>query len=103
VQRKVLTRQIQTVKNEPYVNRGMTLALPDSMLKQLLPAARTKGKVELGDLLDVMKQRMTGTELYARGNPTLNRLSAESNLQSQAQDIIRSIKHSRSSKQGGKQ
>lgn len=102
VQRQMLTRQVHAMKDEFSVNRGMILALPDSMLKQLLPAGMKKGKVELTDLLDVMKQRMTGTELYARGNPTLNRLSTESNLQSQVKDIIRSIKHSNSSKQGAK-
>ena len=101
-QRRMLERQVHALKDEGPENPGMTLALPKSMLKQVLPTAEKKGTVELADLLEVIKQRMTGTELYAKGNPTLSRLSGQLALQSQVQDIIRSIKHSRPTKQDAK-
>jgi len=69
--------------------RAMTIALPDATLKQLLPSLNTKaGTIDLADVLSLIQKNMGGTEFYANGNPTLNRIA----VQAKVQQIINSVK-----------
>ena len=87
VQRRLISNKIDTLKSSP-PNRSMTLALPPGQIEKLLPSFDSKsGRVQLGDVLGAIQQRMSGTEFYARGNPTLNRLAVEAN----AQQILKTI------------
>jgi hypothetical protein len=69
----------------------MGLSLPATMLATLLPSL-AGGQVKLGEVLTLLKSRMTGTEFYADGNPTLSRLATQTALQTQVQSIIDAIK-----------
>ena len=67
----------------------MTIALPEATIKQLLPSYDAKaGTIDLGEVMRLIQQNMRGTEFYAKGNPTLNRLA----IQSQVQQIIDTVK-----------
>jgi hypothetical protein len=89
VQKKLISQNIKTLNNGGEPTQGMTLALTAEQIKTLLPSYRDKaGTVELSDVLSLLTKKMSGTEFYANGNPTLNRLK----LQSQVDQIIQSIK-----------
>jgi hypothetical protein len=70
---------------------GMTVALTAANLKKLLPNFAKTGEVDLTELLDVLKKKLQGTEFYASGNPTLNRVVREAALLSQVQAYIKAI------------
>ena len=60
----------------------MSLAFPDSLLKQLLPSLdASTGKVGLGEVMSLIQKNMRGTEFYSNGGPTLNRLGIKARLQ----------------------
>ncbi len=89
VQRKIISQQIKTFNDSEATNQGMTLALPAGEIKNLLPSYSEKaGTVELSDVLTLLMKKMKGTEFYSNGNPTLNRLA----LQLQVDKIIQSVK-----------
>jgi hypothetical protein len=89
VQRNLISQKIQTLNNNNAPTQGMTLALTAEQIKSLLPSYREKtGTVELSDVLSLLTKKMKGTEFYSNGNPTLNRLA----LQSQVDQIIQSVK-----------
>jgi hypothetical protein len=91
--RKVIAQSLRTLKEIAPVNSGITVALPPDSLSTLLPGlGDASGRMGVDELLTVLKQRMQGTEFYASGNPTLNRLSVQSAVENQVQDIIAAIK-----------
>ena len=83
----VQQRQVNQLKSLDASGRSLRVALSDSALKQYLPSFDGK-TVLLQDLMDLIQRKMSGTEFYVSGNPTLVRLS----VQSQASDIIQAIK-----------
>src|SRR6266516_5664670 len=89
VQRKLIEHQLQKLRKTDTPNRGMTLALPRETIKKLLPSFNAKAAtINLKDVMKLTAKNMRGTEFYANGNPTLNRLA----LRSRAQEIIAAIK-----------
>jgi hypothetical protein len=88
-QRRVISHNLTRLQGASGTPRAMTIALPAAALSKLLPSydANT-GKVDLADVLKLLEQNMTGTEFVANGNPTLNRLA----IQSQVQQIIDEVK-----------
>jgi len=92
VQRKLITQQIKALPNADALNPGMTLGLTPAEMKKLLPSFdKDAGTVELSELLALLRQKMKGTEFYATGNPTLNRLALKSKYRAQARAIIDAI------------
>lgn len=88
-QKELIAQQMTALNNNNGTKSGMTLALPDGTIKKYLPSYDAKaGTIEMSDILNLLTKKMKGTEFYSNGNPTLNRLS----LQSQVDEIIRSIK-----------
>jgi hypothetical protein len=88
VHRKIMTHQLSALQKANTLNQGMTLTVPKATIKELLPSYNEKkGTVNLSEMLNLMRQKMKGTEFYTRGNPTLNRLT----LQSQVDQIIKSV------------
>jgi len=79
--------QINHLKSLDASGRKLRIALSDSELKQYLPSYDGK-TVVLQELMDVIQEKMRGTEFYVAGNPTFVRLA----VQSQAADIIQTIK-----------
>ncbi|SRR5258708_30732977 len=89
VQRAIISHHINQLNNADAPTRAMTIALPDAMLKQILPSLDAKARtIDLGEVMSFIQKNMSGTEFYANGNPTLNRLA----IQSQVQQIIDSVK-----------
>jgi hypothetical protein len=89
VQRKKITQHLENVSKADRAGQGMTIALPDAMIKKLLPSFNAKaGTIDLGEVITLVQQNMRGTEFYSNGHPTLNRLA----IQSQVQQIINSVK-----------
>jgi hypothetical protein len=87
-QQALIAQAIKDSDNLDASDSGLTVALPPDTLKQLLPGLNAQGgKAELADVLRLFEQRMSGTEFYANGNPTLNRLA----VQSQVQQIMDSV------------
>jgi hypothetical protein len=92
-QRRIISRQITKLGNSTSSVRGMTIALPTASLKQLLPSFNQKtNTVDLNDVIHLIQQNVRGTEFYARGNPTLNRLAVESQLQQILADVTKSAR-----------
>jgi hypothetical protein len=88
-QRRKISQHLDTLKNAVAPTRAMTIALPDATLKELLPSLDTKaGTIDLADVMSLIQKNMGGTEFYANGNPTLNRIA----VQAQVQQIIDNIK-----------
>jgi hypothetical protein len=88
VQREVIGRQLARLRAMDAASVGMTLALPRSMVEELLPSLNEKtSTIELSDVLKVVAQHMRGTEFYASGNPALNRLA----VQARAREIVAGI------------
>jgi len=88
VQREVMGRQLEKLSATDDANVGMTLALPRSMVEELLPSLNERtSTIELSDVLKIVAQHMRGTEFYASGNPVLNRLA----LQARAREIVAGI------------
>lgn len=84
----IVAKTINILQNSQ-TNRSMTVALPPADIKKLLPSFdSTSGHVQLDDVLRLVEQGMRGREFYARGNPTLNRLSVEAS----AQQILNAFK-----------
>ncbi len=55
--------------------KGITLALPKSRIAKLLPSYDEKsGEIDLDDLMSVIGKHTRGSEFFAKGDPTLNRL-----------------------------
>jgi hypothetical protein len=79
--------QVNQLKSLDASGRSLRVALSDSALKQYLPSFDGK-TVLLQDLMDLIQRKMSGTEFYVSGHPTLVRLF----VQSQASDIIQAIK-----------
>jgi hypothetical protein len=91
VQREVISHHINQLNNADAPTRAMTIALPDAMLKQLLPSLDAKARtIDLGEVMSLIQKNMNGTEFYANGNPTLKHLD----IQSQVQQIIDDVKQS---------
>ena len=88
-QRRMISQHLDNLNNADTPNRGITIALPDATIKQLLPSFNAKdGTIDLGEVMTLIQKNMRGTEFYASGNPTLNRLA----IQGQVQQIIDSVK-----------
>jgi hypothetical protein len=93
VQRKAMAQQVDSLAARPLANPGITVALPDAVIAELLPSFNAAaGTVDLTELLGVLRIRMQGTDFYASGNPTLNRVVQDSALLSQVQAYINAIK-----------
>ena len=88
-QQRIISQHIDNLNNADAPTRAMSIALPDGTIKQLLPSFNAKaGTLDLGEVMSLIQQNTRGTEFYANGNPTLNRLA----IQSQVQQIIDSVK-----------
>ena len=93
VLRKSMTAQTAKLAANPPGTPGLTVALTAASLRKLLPSLdTTTGTVQLSELLGALKQNLRGTEFYASGNPTLNRVVRNSGLLSQVQAFIGSVK-----------
>jgi hypothetical protein len=89
VQRAIIVQHINQLNDSDSPNQGMTIALPAKTMQKLLPSYDEESRtIELGNLLSVMTKRMSGTEFYCKGNPTLNRLA----LQSKVDKIVQAVK-----------
>lgn len=87
-QRQIMTQQLNQLSAMDAPDGGMTLALPESEVKKLLPSLNADAAtIELSDVLKIIAQHMRGTEFYANGNPVLNRLA----LRSRARELITAI------------
>jgi hypothetical protein len=92
VQRELITQRIKALPNADALTPGMTLALTPAEMEKLLPSFdKDAGTIELSELLALLGQKMKGTEFYANGNPTLNRLALQSKYRAQARAIIDAI------------
>jgi hypothetical protein len=88
VHRKIITHRMQKLSEVDTSNRAMTFALPAETIKTLLPSFNPDAAtIDLSDVMNLIEKHMRGTEFYANGNPTLNRLA----LQSQVQQIISTV------------
>ncbi len=88
-QRRMISRHIENQNNADSAIHGLTIALPDAMLKKLLPSFNAKARtIDLGEVISLIEQNMQGTEFYCSGNPTLNRMA----IQSEVQRIIDNVK-----------
>lgn len=88
-QRQEISRHLNLLSNPDAPPRAMTIAFPDATIKQLLPSLNAKaGTIDLGEVMTLIQKNMRGTEFYANGNPTLNRIA----IQSQVQQIIDNVK-----------
>jgi hypothetical protein len=88
-QRKLIEHQLQKLRKADTPNRGMMLVLPRATIKKLLPSFNAKtATANLSDVIKLITKNMRGTEFYAHGNPTLNRLA----LQSRVQEIMAAVK-----------
>jgi hypothetical protein len=93
MQREVMAAQVKTLAKSPPETPGMSLALPQELIAKLLPSLNEKaGTVATPELLDALRQAMRGTEFYASGNATLNRVVRDARVLSQVQALIASIK-----------
>lgn len=89
VQKVVILKHIDKVKNQGTSNRAMTVALPKTTIDKLLPSYDAEaGTLNLDELMELIRKNMRGTDLKAKGNPILNRLS----IQNKSQQIINNIK-----------
>jgi hypothetical protein len=87
-QRRIITQQLNRLNTVGSPGRGISLALPKSVVEALLPSLKEEAStIELSDVLKVIVQHMRGTELYANGNPVLNRLA----LRSRARELVAAI------------
>ena len=69
-------------------NGVLSVALPKAQLAALLPSYDAgAGTVSLDDVMHALEKNMRGHEFFSTGNPTLNRLA----IQTQVQDIIASV------------
>jgi hypothetical protein len=92
VQKQAISNAIDTLQSST-PNRAITLALPSADVKKLLPSFDAKsGSVQLSDVLGLVQQRMSGTEFFARGNPTLNRLAVEATAQQILDSFMKDLK-----------
>lgn len=83
VQRQSIAAHVEQLP----LNGAISVALPATQLKVLLPSYdASTGTVSLDDVMNALEQNARGHEFFANGNPTLNRLA----IQSQVQDIIAS-------------
>lgn len=93
VQRKAIAAQVTTLAGKAPNGPGLSLALPSALISSLLPSLDANaGTVNVTEFLGVLRQRMSGTEFYASGNPTLNRVVQDAQLLSQVQALIAAIK-----------
>ena len=102
VQKALIKKQLSDVSPIDARNRGMTLAFRKSDLEGIaksLPGLQANGgKIELDDLLEFLRARMKGTNVFANGNPVARRLTTEDQFRSQAQAIIDRISGTRGPK-----
>ena len=90
-QRLMISQYLDALNNADVSTpvRAMTIALPAASIKQLLPSFDVETRtIDLGEVMNLIQQNMRGTQFYANGNPTLNRLA----IQSQVQQIIANVK-----------
>ena len=87
-QRAIITHRLNQLSTTSSPTGGIALALPISVVGTLLPSLKEGAStIELSDVLKVIVQHMRGTELYANGNPVLNRLT----LRSRAQELVAAV------------
>lgn len=88
-QRQIISQHLENLTSADLPARGITIALPEDTIKKLLPSFDAKTRtIDLSEVIDLIQQNLRGTEFYANGNPTLNRLA----IHSQVQQIIDGIK-----------
>jgi hypothetical protein len=88
IQRKAIRQRLQELSKVPASNRGMTLALSDATIAKHLRSHNSKAAtIDLGELISLLTKNMKGTQFYANGNPTFNRLSLQSRLKRVMADI----------------
>jgi len=88
VHRKIIMQHMQKLSETDTSNGAMTFALPQATIKKLLPSYNPDAAtIDLSDVMNLIAKNMRGTEFYSNGNPTLNRLA----LQSQVQQIISTV------------
>lgn len=88
-QRQMISQHIENLNGSDLPVHGITIAVPDAMVKKLLPSLNMKHQtIDLGEVIKLIQQNMRGTEFYANGAPALNRLA----IQSQVRKIIDNVK-----------
>jgi hypothetical protein len=88
-QKRLIVSHLKDLTKKDTSNRAITVSLPSKEIKRLLPSFNQKaGTIDLDDLMALIERNMKGTEFFANGNPILNRLS----IQSQVEQIINSVK-----------
>jgi len=81
-QRKKIEQHLHRLRTISTTNRGMKVALPADTIKTLLPSFDDKTRtINLDDLMTVIEQRMTGTEFFANGHPTLTRMALRARME----------------------
>jgi hypothetical protein len=103
VQRDLITQQLNNVAETDARNPGLTLAIAKNDLEAIatsLPGLQANGgTIELADLLDYLRPRMNGTNVYYNGNPVARRLTTEMEFRSAAQAIVGRIANNGSAQQ----
>lgn len=93
VQRQVIAAHINTLQNTDAPPRALTIAFPSNALRKLLPSYNKQaGTIDLSEVLRLVAQNMRGTEFYASGDPTLNRLTIDSRVKGIIADVTRENK-----------
>jgi hypothetical protein len=88
-QRQKISQHLDLLSKTDAPPRTLAIALPDAAIQQSLPSFDAKaGTIDVRDVISFIQRNMRGTEFYANGNPTLNRLA----IQSQVQQIIDTVK-----------
>lgn len=63
-------------RSKATVNKGVTVAFPTVTIKNVLPSYDEKQKtINLDELMELIAKHARGTQFYAKGDPTLNRLA----------------------------
>jgi hypothetical protein len=105
VQKALISRQLRKLPDTDPQNSGVTITFPLAKLeevKKVLPGmGQHGGKVKLDDLLTYLRGRMNGTTFYSRGNPMMERLTAEVQARSQARAMIERVKKRSGTAQSG--
>jgi hypothetical protein len=96
-QKQLISQKLDTLPDTDPLNPGMTFAFSQAKLgemQKMLPGLQKDGgQIQLDDLLNYMRGKMKGTNLYANGNPALRRLTIEPAFRTQAQAIVNSIRN----------
>ncbi len=87
VQRQVITRRLEQLREVPVPSDGMSLSVRPATLEALPSYNPDSGTVGATDMLGLLGRLMRGTEFYAQGHPTVTRTA----LQARVKRIIANL------------